>query len=88
MDGNQNVDGEDQAPAVDDDVGGAQYEDDGPWYIGRARDEFNRRRRGQAAPGDDDDPVQVSSCIFLNATCSCYVYIVGARTTQRRGRNR
>ncbi|RPD53449.1 hypothetical protein L227DRAFT_617028, partial [Lentinus tigrinus ALCF2SS1-6] len=36
--------------------------DDGTWYMGKARDEFNRRRRGQhederAAP-QDEDPVQ------------------------------
>ncbi|KAI0062446.1 HCP-like protein [Artomyces pyxidatus] len=33
-------------------------EDDGPWYLGKARDEFNRRQRGREAPGDDDDPVE------------------------------
>ncbi|KAI0302368.1 hypothetical protein B0F90DRAFT_1809833 [Multifurca ochricompacta] len=33
-------------------------EDDGPWYMGKAREEFNRRMRDSAAPGDDDDPVQ------------------------------
>ncbi|KAI0687874.1 HCP-like protein [Cerioporus squamosus] len=36
--------------------------DDGPWYMGKARDEFNRRRRGQhgderVAP-EEEDPVQ------------------------------
>ena len=34
-------------------------EDDGPWYMGKAREEFNRRMRDAAAPGDDEDPVQV-----------------------------
>ncbi|KAF8270495.1 hypothetical protein EI94DRAFT_775294 [Lactarius quietus] len=33
-------------------------EDDGPWYMGKAREEFNRRMRNAAAPGDDEDPVQ------------------------------
>jgi len=33
-------------------------EDDGPWYMGKAREEFNRRMRDAAAPGDDEDPVQ------------------------------
>ncbi|KZT01467.1 HCP-like protein [Laetiporus sulphureus 93-53] len=35
--------------------------DDGPWYLGKARDEFNRRRRGQdlsQLSRDEDDPVQ------------------------------
>lgn len=37
-----------------------EYED-GPWYLGKARDEFNRRRRGQDVGqlGQEDDPVQV-----------------------------
>lgn len=34
------------------------FEDDGPWYMGKARDEFNRRMRDAAVPGDDEDPVQ------------------------------
>jgi len=33
-------------------------DDDGPWYMGKARDEFNRRMRDAAAPSDDEDPVQ------------------------------
>ncbi|KAI9508559.1 hypothetical protein F5148DRAFT_1195612 [Russula earlei] len=53
----------DEAPAVS---GGSTpeadeellVEDDGPWYMGKARDEFDRRIRGAAAPGDDEDPVQ------------------------------
>lgn len=44
------------APEADDDL---LVEDDGPWYMGKAREEFNRRMRGAAAPGDDEDPVQV-----------------------------
>ncbi|KAI0002186.1 HCP-like protein [Russula compacta] len=43
------------APETDDDL---LVEDDGPWYMGKAREEFNRRMRGAAAPGDDEDPVQ------------------------------
>lgn len=37
-------------------------EEDGPWYPGRAREEFDRRRRGQdqADINEDDDPVLVS----------------------------
>ncbi len=35
------------------------FEDDGPWYMGKARDQFNRRMRDAAVPGDDEDPVQV-----------------------------
>ena len=35
--------------------------DDGPWYLGRAKDEFNQRRRGRNVGQIDqeDDPVQV-----------------------------
>ncbi|CCM01008.1 uncharacterized protein FIBRA_03056 [Fibroporia radiculosa] len=32
--------------------------EDSPWYFGKARDEFNRRRRDQAIGSQDDDPVQ------------------------------
>ncbi|KAI0294401.1 hypothetical protein BC826DRAFT_1012129 [Russula brevipes] len=53
----------DEGPAVtgesasetDEDV---PVEDDGPWYMGKAREEFNRRMRDTALPGDDEDPVQ------------------------------
>lgn len=44
------------------------FEDDGPWYMGKARDEFNRRMRDAAAPGDDEDPVQVRNL-------SIYIYL-------------
>lgn len=51
-------------PEVDGDL---IFEDDGPWYMGKARDEFNRRMRDAAAPGDDEDPVQVTQPIcFLS----------------------
>ena len=37
-------------------------EDDRPQYMGKAREEFNRRMRDAAAPpGDDEDPIQVHS---------------------------
>ncbi|KAI0365575.1 HCP-like protein [Pilatotrama ljubarskyi] len=35
--------------------------DDGPWYMGKARDEFNRRKRGhdpERVARDEEDPVQ------------------------------
>ncbi len=50
-------------PQVDEDL---MFEDDGPWYMGKARDQFNRRMRDAAVPGDDEDPVQVhdlSGCL-------------------------
>lgn len=50
-------------PEVDGDV---IVEDDGPWYMGKARDEFNRRIRDAAVPGDDEDPVQVTQPICLS----------------------
>ncbi|GLB37757.1 putative protein with sel1-like repeats [Lyophyllum shimeji] len=38
------------------------YEDeDGPWYLGKAREEFHRRRTGQQPPkhpNEDEDPIQ------------------------------
>ncbi|KIJ65896.1 hypothetical protein HYDPIDRAFT_27117 [Hydnomerulius pinastri MD-312] len=37
-----------------------EFEEDGPWYIGKAKEEFHRRRRGEAARRveEEDDPVQ------------------------------
>jgi len=49
-------------PEVDEDL---IFEDNGPWYMGKARDEFNRRMRDAAVP-DDEDPVQVSQSICLS----------------------
>ena len=47
------------APPVDEEI--YMEEEDGPWYPGRAKEEFNRRRRGQDAEAinQEDDPVQV-----------------------------
>jgi hypothetical protein len=48
-------------PEADEDL---LVEDDGPWYMGKAREEFNRRLRDAAAPGDDEDPVQAcTTCL-------------------------
>lgn len=37
--------------------------DDGPWYLGKAKEEFHRRRRGQEGGKQErvgeEDPVQV-----------------------------
>lgn len=49
-------------PEIDEDL---TFEDDGPWYMGKARDEFNRRMRDAAVPGDDEDPVQVYNLQML-----------------------
>lgn len=52
-------------PEADED---ALVDDDGPWYMGKAREEFNRRMRDAAAPGDDEDPVQVYINLFILTT--------------------
>ncbi|KAI0332950.1 HCP-like protein [Cubamyces sp. BRFM 1775] len=44
-------------PSLED---GEEY-DEGPWYLGKARDEFNRRKRGhdqERVAQDEEDPVQ------------------------------
>ena len=39
-------------------------EDDRPWNMGKAREEFNRRMCDAAAPGDGEDPVRVcTTCL-------------------------
>lgn len=68
-------------PAADEDV---LIEDDGPWYMGKAREEFNRRMRA-GAPGDDEDPVQVcTTCLaFYFQTDHIKTVTVGPRPPQR-----
>ncbi|KAG7091020.1 hypothetical protein E1B28_010081 [Marasmius oreades] len=35
------------------------YEDeDGPWYLGKARDEFHKRNNGQTAGREEEDPIE------------------------------
>ena len=36
-------------------------EEDGPWYFGKAKEEFHKRRRqaGNARRGEEEDPIQV-----------------------------
>lgn len=36
-------------------------DDESPWYLGKAKDEFRRRRSGQhgGVQEDEDDPIQV-----------------------------
>ncbi|KAJ4493785.1 HCP-like protein [Lentinula edodes] len=34
------------------------YDDEGPWYLGKARDEFYRRRNSQSRVEEEDDPIQ------------------------------
>lgn len=36
-----------------------ELRDDGSWYIGKAREEFHRRRMGEARREEEEDPVQV-----------------------------
>ncbi|KAJ7668547.1 hypothetical protein DFH06DRAFT_1182031 [Mycena polygramma] len=33
-------------------------EEDGPWYIGKAREEFRKRKDSQSAPREEEDPIQ------------------------------
>ena len=40
------------------------FRDDGSWYIGKAREEFHRRRTGEARREDEEDLVQVC-CIRI-----------------------
>ncbi|THH03210.1 hypothetical protein EW146_g10487, partial [Bondarzewia mesenterica] len=58
LDSSQNSDEGNHQNGAEDELGDGHHDDDGSWYFGRARDEYNRRRRGQDVPGDDDDPVQ------------------------------
>jgi SEL1 protein len=33
-------------------------EEDGSWYFGKARDEFRKKKDSQAAPREEEDPIQ------------------------------
>ncbi|OBZ69692.1 Protein sel-1 1 [Grifola frondosa] len=59
IDGSQEQDTGAEQSTTEESAEGTDY-DDGPWYLGKARDEFNRRRRGQDVErlGQEDDPVQ------------------------------
>jgi len=39
----------------------SSYEEEGPWYLGKAREEFHKRRHGQLGGrrGEEEDPIQV-----------------------------
>jgi SEL1 protein len=44
-----------------------QEEEDGPWYFGKAKEEFNRRRNEEnlnRGRGEEEDPIQVWN--FIN----------------------
>ena len=64
--------------------------DDGPWYLGRARDEFNKRQRGQEMNRIDqeDDPVQVISFFRKKKDYGhdAKLFAVGSRSKERRSR--
>ena len=70
---------EGSAPETDEDL----VDDDGPWYMGKAREEFNRRMRDAAAPGDDEDPVQVCNLSQLYTRLTSKIVSVGSRSSQR-----
>ena len=62
-------------------------EDAGTWYIGKAKDEFNRRRNGQRLPDrrrvGEEDPIEVCPQ-DTNNTASYPQQTVGKRTQRRR----
>jgi len=59
-------------------------EGDGPRCMGKVREELNRRMRDAAAPGDDEDPVQVcATCLsFYSQTNHLKTVTVGPRPPQ------
>lgn len=62
-----------------------QYEEedatDASWYMGKAKDEFKRRKEVKSINDEDEDPIQVSpSSALISHPCSLFV-VVGKRTT-------
>ena len=44
-------------------------EEDGPWYFGKAKEEFHKRRRqaNNARRGEEEDPIQVCGIFEVNS---------------------
>jgi hypothetical protein len=63
LDGGPN-DGTNEVDEGESDIGGSN-EEDGPWYMGKAKEEFHKRRRGSLdharPPGEEEDPIEVRS---------------------------
>ena len=49
--------------------------DDGSWYIGRAREEFHRRRMGEARREEEEDLVQVCRMRFAQIVSADQAYL-------------
>lgn len=48
-------------PGTQEDDRGYYDDDDGDWYMGKAKEEFHRRKQGAPDGGhEDEDPVQVN----------------------------
>lgn len=68
---NQEIDGASAVqPDPDNDISTAEeledgFRDDGSWYIGKAREEFHRRRMGETRREEEEDPVQVGPIMFV-----------------------
>jgi SEL1 protein len=62
LDGRQD-DGSSEGGEGEGDNEGLSEEEDGPWYMGKARDEFHKRRRGNRettrSRGEEEDPIEV-----------------------------
>lgn len=63
-------------------------EEDGHWYIGKAKEEFRKRKDSQAALREDEDPVQVPLLSILCISSVNHVLAVGTRTQKRGARPR
>jgi hypothetical protein len=68
-----------------------EFEDDGKWYIGKASEDFRRRRQGEAPRAvataeEDDDPVQVGISSIISSRAFLSSNKVGTREKERRKR--
>ena len=61
LDAGKQPDGSDTASSSENRATMDELEDDGPWYLGKAKEEYKRKRSQDGAkPREDEDPVQVS----------------------------
>ncbi|KAF5380549.1 hypothetical protein D9615_004708 [Tricholomella constricta] len=74
---------EDDKTAQNDEGHDYYEEEDGPWYLGKAKEEFHKRRNSQQPqkpPSEEDDPIQVSS--LLNPSSRPLAYRLPSSSAQ------
>jgi SEL1 protein len=82
LDAGKQTDGAETAVVGDNRAVLDDMDDDGPWYLGKAKDEYKRKRnQDDAKRREDEDPIQVGFLFPFILFCS-KTNLVGKGTTQ------